>query len=182
MTTYCNSCNRELDDNQEDDASPRQPCPNCGSTSRRFFLEAHAIARCTATAELSVTTYPQTLLSTAGDLLQRKQFGISVVVAHMACEVATERALSASFQAKEIDYLEEPVLGFLNGYNLAIDRNRKLYTALTDDVIQEQSFWQAFKESATRRNNIIHKGKTIGQPEAEASLTAAKAFVTHLGK
>ena len=56
----------------------------------------------------------------------------------MACEVSVERALTAAFAAKRIEYLEDPVREFLNGYNLANGRNRKLYKALTDDHIEKQ--------------------------------------------
>jgi hypothetical protein len=44
-------------------------------------------------AELNFTSYPQALLKSCKALIDDKQYGISVVVAHMACEVATERLL-----------------------------------------------------------------------------------------
>lgn len=97
-------------------------------------------------------------------------------------EVAVERSLSAAFAAKGLQYLEDPVLDFLNGYNLGNDRNRKLYTALTNDNIEQKPFWPAFKESATRRNNIVHGGAVVGQVEAEGSYQAARALVAHLNQ
>ena len=181
--TFCGSCGQPvIGEHPSGETAERRPCPTCGSLTRRFALEAHAFAHATTTAELSVTTYPQALLSTANDLLQRGQFGISVVVAHMACEVATERAMSKSFQLKRIAYLEDPVLGFLNGYNLANNRNRLLYTALTGDEVQQQQFWPAFKDSATKRNEIMHQSRIVGQSEAHASLAAAKALIAHISK
>jgi len=56
-------------------------------------------------------------------LIDNGQFSISVVVSHMACEIATERSLSESFANKGIQYLEEPVGDFLNGYNLAMNES-----------------------------------------------------------
>lgn len=100
----------------------------------------------------------------------------------MACEVSVERALTAAFAAKRIEYLEDPVREFLNGYNLANGRNRKLYKALTDDHIEKQSFWQAFKESATRRNGLVHGGSNVSREEAESSFLAASAFVSYLSR
>ena len=38
--------------------------------------------------------YPQRLLEVAQSLIHQSEFSIAVVVAHMACEVATERSLS----------------------------------------------------------------------------------------
>lgn len=145
-------------------------------------LEAHVVANATATAQLTTKTYPQILLSTAEDLLQQGKYGIAVVVAHMACEVATERSLSESFSQIQAAHLEAPVLAFMNGYSLAAEKNRDLYTALTGDAIQQQPFWQEFKASASRRNKIMHEGLSVGAGEAQASISAARAFVNHLGK
>ncbi len=87
----------------------------------------------------------------------------------MACEISAECALSRTFAAKGIGYLEESVEDLASGYILANDRVRNLYNAVTGDEIQKQSFWQAFKESATRRNEAVHKGRLVTKGEAEAS-------------
>jgi hypothetical protein len=179
--TFCASCDEPIIGEPAAVESPsRIPCPRCGSTSRRYNLTAEAAGHATATADLSVTTYPQMLLSQAHDLHRTGRFGISVVVAHMACEIAAERSLSAAFRLKGIQYLEEPVLDFMNGNNLANPRNRKLYTALTGDQIEKQPFWEKFTTSATRRNSVIHHGQIIDHDGAAASLSAARAFVDHL--
>jgi hypothetical protein len=138
--------------------------------------------RVSETVQAEVITYPQALLTFAGKLIDDGQFSIAVVLSHMACEVATERAFSDAFAKKGIQYLEEPVLDFLNGYNLARDGVRKLYTALTGDEIQQQPFWQKFKESARRRNRIIHQGQVVGKAEAEDSFKAASDLIAHLKK
>ena len=118
----------------------------------------------------------------ARDLIGAGQFTLSVVVSHMACEIATERSLSESFTKKGIQYLQEPVLDFLNGYNLANKRVRKLYTALTGDEIQKQAFWKRYTDSAERRNRIMHQGAAAARDEAEESLKAASDLVSHLNK
>jgi hypothetical protein len=177
--TFCGECNRSISDEASDD---RKPCPDCLSLKRRYELSSHEQMHATATAELTVITYPQTLLTTALDLLEREQYGIAIVVAHMACEVAAERSMAEAFQAKSLTHLEEPILAFVNGFNLATPRIRELYSALTGDEIQKQPFWQAFKTSATLRNNIVHNGKIAARSDAESSITAATAFVVHLKK
>ena len=177
----CSVCGTPIEDELPGgDSANRKPCPKCGSTARTIALQATATVTVTGTAQLTVVTYPEVLLKTSKDLLRQNQYGISIVVAHMACEVAAERSLSTSFSQRGLQYLEESVLNFLNGYNLATGRNRKLYVALTGDNIHEQGFWQAYTESATRRNNIIHKGAIYGELEAKASIAAATAFVSHL--
>jgi hypothetical protein len=100
----------------------------------------------------------------------------------MACEIATERSLAEAFATKKLQYLEAPVDDLINGYNLANDRIRKLYTALTGDEVQTASFWQKFKESAQLRNNIIHGGTIVGKAKAEAAYDAATALVARLKK
>ena len=138
--------------------------------------------RVTVSAEATVITYPQKLLALARGLIESGEFSISVVVAHIACEVATDRTFSEAFKAKDIEYLEEPIEKLLSGNNLGNDKTRRLYTALTGDSIQNQPFWSRFTSSATRRNKIAHNGAVIDKADAEESLAAAREFVGHLGK
>jgi hypothetical protein len=128
----------------------------------------------------TVVTYPEPLLRTARTLIDTGDFSTGVVVAHMACDISTERALSRAFSAKSLASLEEAVEDLLPGYNLANDRVRNLYNALTGDEVQKQPFWQAFKESATRRNRIVHSGRIVNKADAEASYKAACDVVAYL--
>lgn len=181
--THCGSCGIAIvGEAPNGDPTQRKPCWQCGSLARALSAEVHVTVHVSTTAELTVTTYPQTLLATCKGLIDDRQYSISVVVAHMACEVAVERASSAAFRSKELQYLEDPVPDFLNGYNLGNDRNRKLYTALTNDQIEKQPFWQTFKESAKRRNDIVHGGSVVGQAEAESSYRATSEFIAHLNQ
>lgn len=179
--THCSKCGHIItDEAQNVDLEQRKPCPKCGALTRTVSLGAEISATLHITGTVELITYPQTLLATCKGFIEDGQYSISVVVAHMACEVSVERALSNAFASKGLQHLAEPVMDFLNGYNLASDRNRKLYTALTDDKIEEQPFWQAFKESATRRNEIIHASKVVGHDEAQSSYRATRDFVLHL--
>ena len=114
--------------------------------------------------------------------MERGEYGIAIVVAHMACEVATERAFSESFDKQSIQHLEKPIFEFVSGYNLGRDAIRVLYTAFTGDEIQSQPFWPKFKASSTLRNHIMHKGAMASQLNAETSLAAADALVAYLKK
>lgn len=129
---------------------------------------------------LTFVPYPEKLLGTARDLIDKGEFSIAVVVAHMACEISVERALSRAFKSKGIDYLEQPVFKLFPSYNLANKRVRNLYNAVTGNEIQKQSFWKEFKASATRRNNAVHDGKIATKAEAEDSFTAATELVAYL--
>jgi hypothetical protein len=140
-------------------------------------------ARVDVKARADVITYPQALLIMARKLIDEGQFGLAVIICHLACEVATERALSQAFARRGIADVEDAVEAFLNGYSLRNDRNRQLYTALTGDDIAQQPFWPKFTASARRRNDIVHGELPVGhvqQVDAEESFTAASDLVAHL--
>lgn len=59
--------------------------------------------------DLIYISYPEKLLTAAQDLIEKGEFGIAVVVAHMACEISVGRAISRAFKAKGIDYLQQSV-------------------------------------------------------------------------
>jgi hypothetical protein len=145
-------------------------------------LAGELVVHASASADLTVTTYPQALLEEARSLLDRGKFGIAVVVAHIACEVAVERSFTDAFAARNLQDLEESVTKFFSGYSLANDRLRPLYTALTGDEVHKQAFWSGFVESARQRNKIVHQGRAATRLEAEKSVSATEALVAHLGK
>ncbi len=189
--SICAQCGELIGESRRDEPAQWKPCPKCGSTSRTFPVHTDATAQgehgtavhADATVQVQPAAYyPQMLLNLAQRLIDEGQFSIAVIVAHMACEIATERSLSEAFVAKGVQYLEDSVTDFLNGYNLANVRIRKLYTALTGDKLQSAVFWENFKRSAERRNNIIHQGVIVEKTEAEESYKAATDLVAHLKK
>jgi hypothetical protein len=177
--SICEQCGELIGESRRDEPAQWKPCPKCGSTSRTFPVHTDATAQgehgtaihADATVQVQPAAYyPQMLLNLAQRLIDEGQFSIAVVVAHMACEIATERSLEGS------------VTEVLNGYNLASDRIRKRYTELTGDKVQHAAFWGSFKRSANRRNNIIHQGVIVEKTEAEESHKAATDLVAHLKK
>lgn len=183
MTVKCGQCGEPIvGESPDGDPAARNPCPKCGSRSRNFEVAVQAATSATAKVDATVITYPQDLLTLAGALIDEGRYGIAVVVAHMACEVAAERALADGFRNKGIRDLEEPITDLLNGYNLANNRNRNLYVALTGNQIQNKDFWPNFKVSAQRRNRIIHNSQIVNKAEAVHSFQAATDLVSHLGQ
>ena len=179
----CNKCGASITgEPPSENPAERKVCPRCGSMTREYSLQAEPGHYEVTGASIAavVITYPEALLTTAQGLIAGGDFSIAVVVAHMACEISAERALSRTFAAKGIEYLGESVGDLLPGYNLANERVRNLYNALTGDQIQKQSFWKAFKESASRRNAAVHKGSIMTKEEAEASYKAASDLVAYL--
>jgi phage FluMu protein Com len=175
----CSGCGRAIAE-LPDDPALRQPCPRCGSTNVTISLSATTSIRMTSTASPTIIPYAETLLAKAKELISSGDHSIATVVAHMACEISAERALSSAYAAKDIGYLEESVRAFMNGYNLATERNRDLYVALSGKRVQDQPFWQAFKDSAVRRNRAVHGSVLVSKDEAEASYRAASDLVAYL--
>ena len=89
--------------------------------------------------------------------------------------------MSAAFTAKGIETLEGPVTALFSGSNLANERVRNVYVALTNDPIHTTTFWQSFKESSERRNRAVHRGQRISADEARVTCETAEAVLTHLG-
>ena len=129
---------------------------------------------------MTLIPYAQTLLDKSQELILGGEHNVATVVAHMACEVAAEQALSRAFATKGLEYLEDAVTDFFNGFNLGNELIRNLYNALAGREIHEQPFWQAFKGSATRRNGIMHRGENATKEQAEATYEAAGKLIAYL--
>lgn len=123
--------------------------------------------------------YHRTLLDTADNLLTREP-AVALVTAHMACEIYVEQLISAAFRKRSIVDLEDPITVFFPSNNLANERLRNIYVALTRDRIHEAPFWAKFKESAKIRNDAIHHGARVSTDQGRAGCTVAREFVAHL--
>jgi hypothetical protein len=119
-------------------------------------------------ANLTVIPYPERLLAMARDLIEREEWGVAVIVTHMACEIRTEQALSRSWRWRT--------------YSLDNNKVRTRYNNLTGDAIENQPFWQDFKDSATLRHHAVHQGRIAGEAEAQKAVNAADALVAHLNQ
>jgi len=179
-STACGNCGETLTEPASTPVEKRQPCPKCGSTRRNFSVELTASVTASASVTATVVTYPNALLTIAQSLINQGHFNIAIVTSHMACEVAAERAFDAEYAAKNLEPLGEAVDGLMNGHNLANDKHRKLYNALTGTELEKQSFWPRFKSASEKRNSIVHKGGHANKVEAEAALQAASEVVTYL--
>jgi len=181
-SVFFNNCGTPINGESNNDDARRKPCSKCGSRGRGFKMnpDTGVFNVKGHDADLIRFSYPEKLLTTAKDMIEKGEFSIAVVVAHTACEISAERAIYRAFKAKGVDYLQQAVEDLLSGYNLANDLVRNLYNAVTDSRIQNQAFWQPFKESATVRNKAVREGGITTKAEAEASFNAASSLVKHL--
>jgi hypothetical protein len=179
MSITCGQCGEPIDEDAPDpDLEKRKPCPKCGSKHRAIGLSATGKISSSATASMTVITYPQRLLTLARRLSDEGEHGISIVVAHVACSVATQRTLedavkgNPEYQKKVSDC----------GHSLNRLNVRKLYKEITGDDIERLPLWRQFKDSADLRNEVVHETPTVTKQHAENSLEACSEVVKHLDK
>ena len=108
------------------------------------------------------------------------KFEIAVVTAQMACEIQVERVLRAWFACRALTDLESAIDDLLPGYNLSNEKLRKLYTSLTGDAIQHQSFWGEYKVLVSLRNKAVHAGVRLQETHAKVGISAAQRMLRHL--
>jgi DNA-binding Lrp family transcriptional regulator len=122
----------------------------------------------------------EVLLTNAKELHRQGHHEAAIVIAHTACEVCTDLALKNALSVNKVEHLADPIDGLLRGYNLADDRVRKMYVAVSADSIHQEPFWQSFKEHSKRRNNIVHHGHKATAEESDNSIRAVEAVIRHL--
>jgi hypothetical protein len=186
-TVTCSHCKTVLAAEGTPPPAHDAPCPACGHIGQDVTVGLTGVEAKGEVGTLGVTIvdYPKILLQEADALLTRQQqYGLSIVVAHTACEVATERAFSRAFASRGVPDLEDPVTEFFISYNMGNDRVRRVYVALTGDLAGKTlpAWWSAFAESVQRRNRIVHRGERASQQEAMKSLNACAAFVDYLNR
>lgn len=130
-----------------------------------------------------LTPYELALLEVARNSISRGGNGdyeVAVVTAQMAAEIASEQVITAYLERKQVPELVEPLAGLASSYSLSNDRVLKLYNALTGDLVQQEPFWQAYKEHARRRGRIVHESERTDKAAAEASVVAVEQLILHL--
>ena len=133
-----------------------------------------------AAALIAHQDYPAQLLEAAAEMAARGRHEVAVVTAQMACEVCTERVLRAHFASTGAAFLEEAVDDLLPSYNLANDKVRSVYSALTQDPIHQQFFWSEYKILVSIRNKAVHSGKRVQESQSQLVLRVARLVVKHL--
>lgn len=129
---------------------------------------------------LAQRDYPAQLLEAATEMVASGRHEIAVVTAQMACEICADRVLRAYFIGRGVSFLEDAVDDLLPSYNLASEKVRAVYVALTGDQIQQQFFWSEYKVVVTLRNKAVHAGSRLQESQAKMVLRVAKLVVKHL--
>ncbi len=123
----------------------------------------------------------EVLLGAAKQLRDNDHNEAAIVTAQTACEVCTEIVLTLTFQSRGIDYLNDPLGHLLSNYNVGNERVRRLYEAVTDDLISKTSpHWSSFQKHVKKRNDVVHSGEQATRAEADASIAVAAEIIEHI--
>ena len=133
-----------------------------------------------AAALIAHHDYPAQLLEAAAEMANRGRYEVSVVTAQMACEICTEQVLRSYFASSGAGFLEGAVDDLLPSYNLANEKVRNVYVALTQDQIHQQFFWAEYKTVVSIRNKAVHAGVRVQESQAQLVHRVTKLVVKHL--
>jgi len=106
-------------------------------------IEPHGESKVEVTATLTTIwqTQYRPVPDTAKKLRDDGHHAAAIVTAQTACEVCTELVLTDVLRTRGVERLTKPLDDLLPRYNLANDKVRNLYVALSSDRIQDQPFW-----------------------------------------
>jgi hypothetical protein len=180
--TKCRTCGHIFSE-QEDYF---QPCPKCGSLpgERDPYVHAMMSATATMTATAVLIKYPQTLIGEAEKFSKASEYGVSVIIAHTAAEIATERALMEITQAKGLPAVAEILTDLFRPFGITTNKKvRNFYSAISgDNRIAQSSFWSDLKTSDELRNTIIHRGSKATKEEAERAIRSTTELIKYLNQ
>ncbi|MHA1587466.1 MAG: hypothetical protein ACTSV9_01695 [Candidatus Thorarchaeota archaeon] len=178
--TCCGNCGHLI---YNEDSHNRKPCPNCGSTTRRYSLTASISVAVSATATATKIAFPQSLLISASNLIQNGDdlsLSMAVILSHTACDIAADRAFTAALEGSSIPKAKDPLRALISGYSPKNDHFWNLFSALTGDAIKQEAFWQHIVESSKCRDGIVHRAEFADAQQAEKTYSAATDFVKYL--
>lgn len=121
------------------------------------------------------------LLQAAKDLRDNDHHEAAIVTAQTACEVCTEILLTVALRKRGVEYLSDPLDRLLPNYNLGNERVRKVYEAITDDLLTaDAARWSKFQQHVKKRNGVVHRGEAATRAEADASISVVEDVIDHI--
>lgn len=128
------------------------------------------------------------LLAQARDLVSAQQYQFAVILAHAACELATEETLNNLLRGRA-EFTRETVLSDLKrGATLDDPKVRDLYGALAQDYpagqpecgVAPAAWWQIWKASLDLRHEVAHNGRQVTRAQARGCAESCRHYIDHL--
>jgi len=154
--------------------------------------EVHAAATAVSKGDVTMTVirFQQRILDAARQIAASPTadgptLAAAVVIAHTACEVATERALRRLIASRNVGPLADAIEDFVWRYDLCDKKVRRLWNTLSGDQIQDRPLWDRYQTHIKRRNKAAHSGvaedgKQMTKKKAEDSIEVAGLFLAHI--
>jgi hypothetical protein len=99
----------------------------------------------------------------------------AIILAQISLELISERAFNKIIDSITPNSLQDWLRKSLeDNHNIANEKVRKLYEALSGNLISQESFWSRLQEHNTLRNDVVHSGKIVTSSQAAASLRVVK--------
>jgi hypothetical protein len=124
----------------------------------------------------------RTVIRTAEALIASGYYMSALPILQTACELLTEFVIVATLSESGFNHIREPLDELIPNYNLANERVRKLYVALTKDRIQNQTFWSDYLQMVRLRHQVIHRGKDVSEEQAKWAQSVTLRTIQHLEK
>ena len=166
-TVTCGKCGTLLAAEGVTPPAQDAPCPACGHIGQDIsvMLRGEEMKITAGVVGVTIVDYQHILLQDAAQHIAHQDFGVAIVVAHVACEITAQQAMTRAFARRSIPELERPVRELFTGFNFATDRIRDIYEAVSGDDIHNQPFWTEFTKSADPAKQIFafrHAGDGTG--------------------
>jgi hypothetical protein len=106
---------------------------------------------------------------------------MAVGAVQIGCEVVA-RTLVEQLDAARAEYLAVRLAGFQRPrWAMSSDPGLQLlFHAATGVRVEDFAHWDDYRRHVKLRNKIVHEGSVARREQAEASLTAAEAFILHI--
>jgi hypothetical protein len=128
-----------------------------------------------------LTPWSLQLIARARELSDGGQNAFAIVLAHAACEWATEDALNRLLRHKALDdALIESLLAPYITTSLADNRICSLFEQLTGSDSQKESWWEPWKASRKVRHSVAHQGAAVTSQQATDAISLADDYVRHV--
>jgi hypothetical protein len=130
-----------------------------------------------------LTPWSLQLIAYARQIDGAAQHSFAVVLAHAACEWATEDALRRLLNRQGLaDDIAAPILRAFTVTSLTDKRVRKLFKAMTGASPGNETWWKAWEQSRHLRNQVAHSGFAASSDQALEVLSLAESCVRFITK
>ena len=128
------------------------------------------------------------LLAQARDLVSAQQYQFAVILAHAACELATEETVNNLLRRRAESSREAVLLDLKRGATLDDPKVRQLYGALAQDYpagqpehgVAPAAWWQVWKASLDLRHAVAHNGRQVTKAQARGCAESCRHYIDHL--